>query len=124
MAYLSVPLVWLVCLWRVRRRLDPPTLPGTPLEAVLAVRAADAGLAPLRFLFEPYRPAYYFWEAIELYRRIAFIGVLPLMSAKADRRAAIGALLAVVRLQWGYKGTHVLGHKGVTRPPSGHSSPW
>ena len=38
------------------------------------------------------------WEALELYRRVAFIGVLPLLSSKADRRAAIGVLFSIVSL--------------------------
>ena len=95
--YMSVPLSWLVLLFRLRGRLNPP---ATSADAglVLWMRARDPTLAPVRFLFSVYQPRFYYWEALELYRRVAFIGVLPLLSSKADRRAAIGVLLSIVSL--------------------------
>jgi len=95
--YMSVPLSWLVLLFRLRRRLNPPTT-SADAGLVLWMRDRDPTLAPVRFLFSVYQPRYYYWEALELYRRVAFIGVLPLLSAKADRRAAIGVLLSIVSL--------------------------
>jgi hypothetical protein len=85
-----------VLMWRVRDKLNPPTAPNTSLETITTLRDQDQTLAPLRFLFVPYLPRFYFWEVIELYRRIAFIGLLPLLSTHVDRRAAIGILLAIV----------------------------
>ena len=95
--YMSVPLSWLVLLFRLRGRLNPP---ATSADAglVLWMRDRDPTRAPVRFLFSVYQPRFYYWEALELYRRVAFIGVLPLLSAKADRRAAIGVLLSIVSL--------------------------
>ena len=95
--YMSVPLSWLVLLFRLRRRLNPPTT-SADAGLVLWMRDRDTTLSPVRFLFEVYHPHYYYWEALELYRRVAFIGVLPLLSAKADRRAAIGVLFSIVSL--------------------------
>ena len=95
--YMSVPLSWLVLLFRFRARLNPSTTTADS-GLVLWMRDRDPTLAPVRFLFAVYQPRYYFWEALELYRRVAFIGVLPLLSSKADRRAAIGVLLSIVSL--------------------------
>ena len=95
--YMSVPLSWLVLLFRLRGRLNPPTS-SADAGLVLWMRDRDPTLAPVRFLFTVYQPRFYYWEALELYRRVAFIGVLPLLSSKADRRAAIGVLLSIVSL--------------------------
>jgi hypothetical protein len=66
--------------------LNPPTT-SADAGLVLWMRDRDPTLAPVRFLFAVYQPRYYFWEALELYRRIVFIGVLPLLSANAVRLA-------------------------------------
>ena len=48
-------------------------------------------------------PPYYYWEAVELWRRVAFVGVLPLASADPARRAALGTGTCCT----GQAGTHL-----------------
>lgn len=91
---MSVPLSWLVLLFRLRGRLNPPM---TSTDAVLWIRDHDPTLAPVRFLFAVYQPRYYYWEALELYRRLLFIGVLPLLGTYS-LSAAIGVLFSIVSL--------------------------
>lgn len=91
--YGTVPIVWLVMLYRKRHRLNP----NVPLlERALEIRDADEGLRPLWFLVHVYRPEFYLFEVNEMYRRIFFVGVLPLMSAETTRRAAIGTAFAFI----------------------------
>ncbi len=72
--YMSLPLAWLVALYRVRDRVNPPLSSSDPGLA-LWMRDRDPTLGTLRFLYSPYEPRCYYWECLELYRRIFFIGV-------------------------------------------------
>jgi len=38
----------------------------------------------------------FYWESIEMYRRILFVGVLPLLTEKSSRRAAFGVLFSIM----------------------------
>lgn len=96
-AYLTLPLTWLVALFRLRGRLVPAAV-SQDAGLVAWMRQRDPQLSPVRFLFEPYKLDMYAWEVFEMYRRIMFVGVLPLLSSKGDRRAAIGVLLAILSL--------------------------
>ena len=60
------------------------------------VRSHDQHLAPLRFLYMDYKPQTYFAEPIEMYRRVAFVAVLPLLASSTDKRAAIGVGFAIL----------------------------
>lgn len=67
--YLSIPLTWLILLWRRRARLNPPvdvTDPAAELRVVQA-RDKDIELKPFRFLYFAYHPAYFYVECIEMY---------------------------------------------------------
>jgi len=68
-------------------------------QLVYYLRDNDEDVQPLRFLFIPYRPNSLFFESFEMYRRIVFIGVLPLMASRTDRRAAIGVFFALCSLE-------------------------
>ena len=96
-AYLSVPLIWAVLLWRKGNRVNPPMDLSDPKRESKAIQArkADTGLSHLRFLFFAYRPPFYLMEVIEMYRRILFVGVLPLISTSVSRRAAFGMFLSL-----------------------------
>ena len=96
--YMSVPMAWLVLLYRLRDRLNPPVSSSMDKGLALWIRNRDPKLKYARFLFSPYQPRFYYWEALELYRRVTFIGILPLLSSKGVRRAAIGMLLSIVSL--------------------------
>ena len=109
-------MVWYVALYRFRDRLNP-SLSSIDTGLFLWMRDRDPKLGSLRFLYAPYQPRFYYWESIELYRRIAFIGVLPLLSSKADRRAAIGMMFSIVSLAvYGELEPHQLGsNKALAR---------
>lgn len=95
--YMTLPLTWLVALWRLRSHLVPEAI-SQDAGLVAWMRDRDPELSPVRFLFSPYRLHLYGWETVEMYRRVAFVGVLPLLSSKGDRRAAIGVLFAIISL--------------------------
>lgn len=65
LAYMSIPLVWFVLLYRARGHLNPPTS-SRDANLVLWMRERDPALGALRFLYMPYRPQFYYWEALEL----------------------------------------------------------
>lgn len=96
--YMSVPVAWLVLLYLLRDKLNPKVSSSTDKGLAIWIRDRDPKLNHARYLFEPYQPRFYYWEALELYRRVTFIGVLPLMSSKGARRAAIGVLLSIISL--------------------------
>ena len=63
--YLGFPLVWLILLWRVKRRLMP--LGADASDAMVArARSSDETLAPISFLFASYRPELFYWETVEM----------------------------------------------------------
>jgi hypothetical protein len=81
--YLIIPLIWL----RMLHAEEPLLKPKSSEESVTKYyRDNEPKLAPLRFLFDPYKARYYYFEVIEMYRRIFFVGVIPLLSEKMDRR--------------------------------------
>jgi len=102
--YLSTPVVWFALLFRARSRLNPPLgaradeHPQEALEHVVSVREEDTTLKPLRFLFDSYRPSFYYMECLEMYRRVLFVGVLPLLAAASIRRAALGIFFSLCSL--------------------------
>jgi hypothetical protein len=89
--YLSIPLLWAVLLYLARDRLNPRT---SDRRLAYFLRDNDLSLAPIRFLFSVYKPNVYYFESFEMFRRIVFIGLLPLFSPRSDRRAAVGMALA------------------------------
>jgi serine/threonine protein kinase len=95
--FLSIPILWFVLLWSRRNLLNPKEEKGAKSSAdVLRSRQRDdSSLAPYFFLFSAYRPPYYYFECVEIYRRILFIGVLPLLSTASSRRAAFGVFFSL-----------------------------
>lgn len=62
-AYMAIPLLWLLLLWRRRKSLSPPTSdPGL----ALYLRSTDESLKQLRFLFQDYTPSAYHAEVFEM----------------------------------------------------------
>lgn len=93
--FLGVPLLWFALLWQKRHKLHPNF---EDLTYVQYLRAHDASLDPTRFLFEVYKPEFFYWEVIEIYRRICFIGIIPLSSVYPSRRAAFGVVMALMSI--------------------------
>ena len=117
--YQSIPLFWLFFLWRSRDKLNPP---GQPQETTLKNRESDESLQHLNFLFSDYTPkrwsefSYFrdllvhvylvlrpftsdavpsrYYEVVDMYRRMMFIAVLPLLGTGV-LRAVLGCLLSV-----------------------------
>ena len=79
-------------------------IPGLTHAEALAQRGHDDGLAFLAFLFDCYKPRCFWFEPVEMYRRIAFISLLRLVSASSAKRAALAIVLAIVSLV-GYRET-------------------
>ena len=93
---MSVPLIWGALLWQRRKRLNPPISNFADVKTAIEKRNEDDQLKPFAFLFSVYKPAFYWFEPAEMYRRVMFVGVLPLMSGRVSRRAAIGIALALL----------------------------
>ena len=57
---------------------------------LLEARDRDPSIQHLNFLWEDYKPSAWFYEVVEVYRRIAFTGAIPLLShaglVKRERR--------------------------------------
>ena len=50
-----------------RAKINPPDVSE---DEALRLREADKSLDYIRFLFRSYRPAYWYWEVLEMIRRI------------------------------------------------------
>ena len=73
MLYMLIPLSWVVLLWRMRHRLVPK---GVEDEAIVVeMRDKDAHVSTLSFLFRDYRVDVWYWEALDILRRVFFCGV-------------------------------------------------
>jgi hypothetical protein len=70
------------------------TISEEQLESLLEKRKEDVGLKYLSFLWEDYLPERWFFEVVDMYRRITFIAVLPLAGSGA-LRASAGILISI-----------------------------
>jgi hypothetical protein len=52
-------------------------------------------LSYLRFLFKDYRGEKWWFEVAEMYRRIMYVGVLPLFTPNSSKRASLGCIFAI-----------------------------
>jgi len=93
LSWMSVPLIWLSILYRKRHRLNP--IQAVDLSHALRLQRADKGLSASAFLWMEYQPKFYYWEALEIYRRVFFVGIVPLISPDSSRRAAFGLFAAI-----------------------------
>jgi hypothetical protein len=95
--YQLIPLIWFYMLWSVRSALNPP-VSDTDVKLAIYVRDKNQDLAPLRFLFDSYRCDRWWFEVAEMYRRIAFVSVIPLTSSVTATRASLGCVLAIISM--------------------------
>ena len=88
----GTPLLTAVLLWRARHRINPRD--AVSEADIVAKRAADPTIDPLRQLFTPYKAHLYLFEVVDMYRRIILTGTLVVISSQ-PARAMIGMLVSV-----------------------------
>mmetsp|Transcript_39830 Transcript_39830/g.51340 ORF Transcript_39830/g.51340 Transcript_39830/m.51340 type:complete len:288 (-) Transcript_39830:384-1247(-) len=92
--YQFIPVIWMLLLYRQRSTLHVPS--GTEAELALNERDSNPALAHLLFLFKDYKGDKWWFEVAEMYRRIMFIGVLPLFTPNASKRASLGCIFSIM----------------------------
>jgi hypothetical protein len=97
--YQSMPVIWFALLYRLRHQLNPESASDDERLA-LFVRDRNVDLSHLRFLFSDYKTNKWWFEVAEMYRRIVFIGVLPLASPVPATRASLGCVLAIMSVAY------------------------
>jgi hypothetical protein len=98
--YMSTPLVWCVLIFRHRHVFHSKnsTIKGKERDEKHVMYLCDnnPNISMLRFLFEDFKSDMWYFESVDLYRRILFIAVLPLLSTHYSIRASFGCLLALI----------------------------
>jgi len=61
-------------------------------------RNGDPSIQYLAFLWKDYMPARWYFEVLEMYRRIVFIAVIPLLGNETSIRAIIGCMLSLIMI--------------------------
>ena len=82
--YQSVPLVWFVLLWRKKDRINHPE------------RMSDIHIKYIKFLWKEYEPQAWYYEVIDMYRRITFIAIVPLIGGgESEAGAIVGCMISI-----------------------------
>mmetsp|Transcript_10257 Transcript_10257/g.13387 ORF Transcript_10257/g.13387 Transcript_10257/m.13387 type:complete len:593 (+) Transcript_10257:165-1943(+) len=89
----------MVLLYRQRAALDPMTS-NHDEKLALYIRDNNPDLASLRFLFHDYNCGKWWFEVAEMYRRVLFVGILPLVSPITATRASMGCVLAIASVAY------------------------
>ena len=97
--YQLVPVVWMSLLFRQRHHLNPSPSTQDTVTA-LFIRDHNAELAPLRFLFNDLCIDRWWFEVGDMYRRILFVGIVPLCSPLPATRASLGVVLGIASLAY------------------------
>ena len=92
--YQAIPIGYLWVLLRNHKRLKPPSAAND--EVAIQMRDRDGELDPIRFLFQDLSVGGWFHEVVDMYRRIAFVGVLPLIGPDITVRCYVGVALAML----------------------------
>jgi len=95
--YQLIPITWFLILYRNKAALVPSSIKYDEKLAMF-IRDNDRSLAAFRFLFIDYVCPKWWFEIVDMYRRIAFIGFVPLVSYEPATRASFGMLLAIISL--------------------------
>ena len=91
--YQSLPLIYVYLLCQAREKLNPK---APSVKQALALRDGDESIHHLKFLVADYTPSKWWFEVLDLYRRIIFLGVIPLLGDDGAARAYAGCTLALV----------------------------
>jgi len=97
--YQLIPITWAVLLFRHRNLLHiSRTTNGSNDHYLIELNERETipALAHLRFLFKDYKGDKWWFEVAEMYRRIMFIGVLPLFTPNASKRASLGCIFSIM----------------------------
>jgi hypothetical protein len=97
--YQCIPLCWFTLLYQQRASLNPDTSSHDE-KLALYIRDNHAELRPLKFLFVDYKCSKWWFEIADMYRRIAFIGVLPLVSPRSEIKSSFGCILAILSVAY------------------------
>mmetsp|Transcript_49770 Transcript_49770/g.63766 ORF Transcript_49770/g.63766 Transcript_49770/m.63766 type:complete len:478 (-) Transcript_49770:1435-2868(-) len=92
--YQSIPIVWFILLFKQREELHQKH--RTDINLALFVRDQNKSLNWLRLLFNDYVPSRWWFEVVEIYRRMMFVGVLPLMSPDVSIRSVMGVIFSII----------------------------
>jgi hypothetical protein len=92
--YQSIPIMWMIMLYRKRKALNPPVSRNDETLAEF-IRSSNTELTSIQFLFAEYKCPMWWFEILDMYRRIVFIGILPLTSRNPAVRASLGCILAI-----------------------------
>jgi len=79
-----------------RANINPPNVSE---DEALRLREADKSLDFIRFLFRSYRPAYWYWEVLEMMRRIFMTGGLVVLARGSLEQIVICVVVSVVTLK-------------------------
>ena len=85
-----------VLLFVNRAKINPPNVYE---DEALRLREADKSLDFIRFLFQSYRPAYWYWEVLEMIRRIFMTGGLVVLARGSLEQIVICLVVSVVTLK-------------------------
>jgi hypothetical protein len=95
--YQLIPITWFLILYRNKAALVPSSIKYDE-QLAMFIRDNNHDLAAFRFLFIDYTCSKWWFEVADMYRRIAFIGFVPLVSYEPASRASFGMLLAIISL--------------------------
>jgi len=85
-----------VLLFVNRAKINPI---GVSEDEALHLREADKSLDFIRFLFKSYRPAYWYWEVLEMVRRIFMTGFLVVLVRGSLEQIIVCVVVSVVELK-------------------------
>mmetsp|Transcript_26879 Transcript_26879/g.34894 ORF Transcript_26879/g.34894 Transcript_26879/m.34894 type:complete len:223 (+) Transcript_26879:1545-2213(+) len=97
--YQFIPILWFILLYKQRTELNPKTS-AQDKNIALFIRDRNPNLTSIKFLFVDYKCTKWWFGIVDMYRRIVFIGLLPLISPRPTIRASFGCILAMVSVAY------------------------
>ena len=94
--YQSMIFVYIYLLYMSRHKINPVNEAAGDEKVALKLRNADRSINHIRFLFGSSRCERWYHEVVDMYRRIFFIGVIPLIGQDPVIKAYIGAMASMV----------------------------